>query len=197
MKKILDFKSFHLLKEEAAVDLGGDSAAEPAAAPESGEQKKKTEETPKRNSAVVLKELMGEIRSNFIYWFSFGELSKILTAEASDMTYETRGLCIWATESDARGDEKYLWRIKVLEGEQEGMVERIERVMITFDVYDQNKEYLISSEERDIELTRLNDDYVVSKIKNIKGKIIKKPTDQKDVDKFKDGQEDRLSDDIY
>jgi hypothetical protein len=195
MKKILDFNTFHLLKEEAGVDLGGEPTADTPAAP--APKERKSEETTKRNAAIVLKELLWELRSNFIYWFHFGELSKILIAEADDMTCAKRELCIWATEEDASGNVKYQWRIKILEAEQEGEVEKIERVRISFDVFDDSKQYLLSSTEKNIKLSRLNDDYVVGKIKKIKNTIIKKPKTQGDVAKFKGDQEERLSDDIY
>lgn len=196
MKNILSFKKFHLLKEaEEPLEEPQAEETAPEVEPEDDDSDKVT--TPKRRSSVILKELMGEIRAHFIYWFSFGELSKLLVADGNDMTYEKRGLCIWAVENNNQSDAKYQWRIKISEAEIEGMVEKISKIRLSLDVFDYNKEYLVKSEEIDVPVNKLTEDFVINRINKIKETILKVPKDDKEVKRFKDNEKRMLDDDIY
>lgn len=202
MKNILSFDKYHLIKEadEPVMDLEGAAPApeEQAAAPsEPADEPEKDFETPETNSAVLLKQLMGELRSHLIYWLHFGKLSEILDADNDDITYEKRGLCLWAVEKDENEREKYQWRIKVVEGDITGKVERIERIQVIFDVFDFNKEYLIRSNRVDVKLDKFTEEFLITRIKNMKKSILRVPNSDDDVKKVKDNNKRLLGDDIY
>jgi hypothetical protein len=194
MKNILSFNKYHILKESAPYDAGMGTAPVPA---HNTEEEHKDYETPKRNAAVLLKKLMPELRSHLIYWFNYGKLSKLMDADADDVDLEDSGLCLWATDMNGSDENKYQWRIKIVEAEQEGMVERVERVKLILTVFDYNREYMIRTEETNIKVTKFNEDFLLSRIKRMKNTILKVPKDDKDVKKFKDREEEMFGDDIY
>ncbi len=185
MKNILSFEKYRLLKES------DETTPDEVKTTEDGV------EIEKRNSAVVLKEFFKELKSHLIYWFTYGDISKILKADTNDIEQELRGLCCWAIEVDDNSTEKYQWRIKFLEADQEGMVDRIKKVKMSLDVFDFNKEYLIKSKEIIIDVDKISEDFLIRKIKKVKSTIIKEPKNNKDIESFKKGERGDLTDDIY
>jgi hypothetical protein len=193
MKNILSFDKYYIIKEnDGLVPPDAPDLQTPA-----GEEKESDYETPKRSAVVLLKKLMNELRSHLIYWFRYGKMSKLLTSDADDVTLEKRGLCLWATDTNGSDDTKYQWRIKLSEAEQEGMVERVEKIRISLDVFDYSRQYLVRSDEAIITVGKFTEEFLISRIKRMKSTIIKVPTDNNDVEKFKDEEEGLLGDDIY
>lgn len=196
MKYILKFDRFNLIKEaDETAPVTEAPAPDPSALPTDNQvdDTKIEPEIQKRNSAVVLKEFLTELRGHIIYWMKYGDISNILTASNSDITTERRGICVWAEDVD----EKYMWKIKFLEPETQGKIERIEKLLLAISVYDNNKENILKSKEIIIPIDDMNEDYLISAIKDIKGAILKVPKKVSDVKKFKKGEKDSLTDDIY
>lgn len=207
MKHILKFDKYNLIKEADEVDPALDTPAPSTEAPapeqlpadnqqvatDSATPEPTEPEVPKRNSAVVLKEFLEELRGHLIYWFKFGKISDILTAKNRDITKERRGLCIWAEDVE----QEYMWKIKFLESEIQGKIEQVEKLLLSIDVYDYDRENLLKQKEIIIPIDKMNEDYLMKTIKEIKKSILKVPSKISDVKKFKEGEKDSLTDDIY
>lgn len=189
MKYIVKFKKYNLIKEADEPSV----APAPVALPTDNQDVIQEPEIQDRNSAVVLKEFLEELRGHLIFWFKYGEISNILLAKNRDITKERRGLCIWAEDVD----KEYMWKIKFLEHETQGKLKQVEKLLLTVDVYDYDKEYLIKQKEIVIPINKMNEDYLMETINEIKDSILKAPTKMSDVKKFKDDEEDSLTDDIY
>ncbi len=189
MKYIVKFKKYNLIKEadESAI------APAPEALQSDNQDVNQEPEIQDRNSAVVLKEFLEELRGHLIYWFKYGEISNILLAKNRDITKERRGLCIWAEDVD----KEYMWKIKFLEHEIQGRLKQVEKLLLTVDVYDYDREYIIKQKEIVIPIDKMNEDFLIKTIKEIKAAVLKVPSKTSDVKRFKDDEKDSLTDDIY
>jgi hypothetical protein len=190
MKNILSFDKYYIIKEN-------DGLVPPNQQMSTNTENEKEYETPKRSAVVLLKKLMNELRTHLIYWFKYGKISKMLISDADDITLEKRGLCLWATDTNGSDETKYQWRIRLSEAEQEGMVDSINKIRIAFDVFDYSKQYLVRSDEVIVMVEKFTEEFMISRIKRMKKSIIKVPTNDADVKKFKSEEEGLLGDDIY
>lgn len=209
MKYLINFKKYGLIKE-AEENIPSETLPEttPETAPTQPETNTTPLETPiptdtdinddkveveSRNSAVVLKEFFEELRSHLIYWFKYGKITQFLSANTRDITIERRGICIWASDNDG----KYMWKIKFLEAEIQGNIKRMEKVLLTMDVYSYDEDILLKSKEIVIPVDKIHEDFLIEKIKKVKSTILKVPHSIEDVKKFKNIETDLLEDDIY
>ena len=214
MKYLLDYKKF-LLQEEVGEDLPApdpntpppaELATDPALDPTATTPAPTPEATPApapanpsddsirlQRSAVVVKKFFQELRTHLIYWFHHGEISQHLVADKSDIVEEHRGVSIWASDKN----EKYEWKIKFLEPEVQGKIQRMEKVLLTIHVYDLEKEYLVKQTEKIIPVDQVSEDTLWKEIRAVKKTILKVPQDQGDVKSFKKKESDLLGDDIY
>jgi len=91
-------------------------------------------EVHKRSSAVVNKEFFNELKINILYWFKHGKLGE--KYNIIDIEQERRGVVFWYEEKTDNVTVKpsYVWKVKYFEGEQQGNIDKLDRVLLSVDL---------------------------------------------------------------
>ena len=186
------FEEF-ILNEEAETETDAEIGTEDA------EEERKDVEVPERSSAVVVKEFFNELEHNVHYWFKNGKLGK--KYNLIDIEVEKQGLAIWMedyiNEDKDETTPKYVYRVKYYEGDPKGMISNVEDVMFTLDIYNHDKSVNMKQTRLNILAKKINEDFLLDRIKRTVSKIVKDPADKKEHDRFMNRQSSRLTDEYY
>jgi hypothetical protein len=161
------------------------------------EIEEKSIEIKPRFSLVILKKFFKELKDNVYYWFNYDVLSKYYDLE--NLEEEKRSLSVWFKDKvkDRLDVPQFMYKIKFMETEIEGDIEKVETVLLNIHIYDFETNDLLKEEEIKIDLSNINASFINKRLKIIKKRILKAPKSKEDIEDFKMKQTRRLGDNIY
>ena len=152
---------------------------------------------PERSSAVVSKKFFNELEHNLYYWFKHGNIKKQYSLV--DIEKDPRAVTVWMQDKVDNETEtpQYMYRIKYYESDPKGLINKIEDVILTIDVYNHDKSSKLKELTIQINTKHINEKFLIERIKRLMKKIVSDPKDQKQHDDFMDRQYTRLTDEYY
>lgn len=195
-KRIKLFEDFHKINE-AEEELVDDAPVDTEGDDDSEEEVKKDVEKPERMSAVVTKEFFNELEHHVYYWFRHGEIGKMF--DLIDINQERRGVTIWCSEKveDINEQPEYMWKVKYFETAPLGKIKKMEDVTLNVTVYNFDKTVKLKETEIIITIKKINEDFLLDRMRRVRKRIVKDPTTEEEKDKFMKRQHLNLTDGYY
>lgn len=143
-------------------------------------------EHPKRLSPIVMKEFFKEMEDHLSYWFKYE-----LKYDLEDIQQEKRAISVWFN------DKQFMYKLSYTESDVLSDIEKVENVLMIIKIYDYKTNKLLKETQMKIDLSHLNSEYLESRLKMMRKRILRVPKSKDDVDDFNVKQTRRLGDNIY
>lgn len=151
--------------------------------------------TSKKTSEVLVKDFLRELEDLIRYWFENGRIKIKYTLE--DIERDADTMTMWLSEKDEIGDSKIDYRVKFIQIEPLGDIDKLERITLKIDALSPDLQDLLKTTQVEVKTKEINELYIRKKLRRLRKAIITKPESKADIKKFKRKQDDQLSDDMY
>lgn len=148
---------------------------------------------------VVDKDFFNELKEHIEYWFKYDILSKIFVLIEIDKLDDE--IKVTFQDKSGKKDPDYMYVVRYITSGNHDMdqtiVDKIERVKMIATIYRYDDNIKLKESVNMIDIEFLNAKSFNRIIEKVKNRIITAPTNNKDVDKFRDKERRRLQDDVY